>query len=878
MFFLESALKGSVIALFALFTFAHAQSLSLISDRDMALSYEKKDLSDLRKSQELPQVQVKSETKPETLDLLPAAPLAKQDTTKRDLLLFFDSPVRKAQIREPYAYSVFDQEYEIKENQVPVRRFGVNPKTRLFEFYALERSAQKDEKTEKNKRTILDNNSDMPMILRAERIQGRPEREFYLDELAEIERGQTRMSADHAIIRQDENEIELSSNADVTHMGERFKAKHMVLNADLTEGVMKNASYEIGDVKGRGRASDIHLEDEYNTTLMGSIYTTCDEADPDWYLSASTITLDKARNVGTAKSPTLYFKHVPILAAPSIWFPLSGERRSGVLPPTIGATSKSGFEIGVPYYLNLAPNYDLTLYPKYYTKRGFQLGANARYLGKNYEGETYVDYLPSDKDAHRKRYSIASKHVHHFLPGWTYQWDFNKASDDNYPDDFSNDMLRGSRVLLQHGYVTYNHEYLDMNYGASRYQILQDKKSPIAPIYDRLPYIDINAHAYDVKGFDFVTELHYTRYWLSNDKLAERPIEYRYRGSRYVAKPSIAFPIVGNSYFFKPKGSLHYTRYDLDKTEFTRGQSRELTRTIPTFSLDTGLIFDRQTSLLGPDMRQTLEPRLFYVFTPYKKQDHLPVFDSGEPTFGYTQLFSENRFVGEDRISDANNLTTAVTSRFIEQSGIERMSFTVGQRFYFDDQKVSIYRNTREQEKRNQSRSDILLMANGLITPKLAVDATLQYDQSKSRTSSANYSLQWRPADRKIFNIEYNYLRRSMDQYVNDGRVYNNNKDNKIDQINVSAQWPLSDRVYGVGMWSYSLPDSKTIESLFGIEYNANCWIGRLVAQRYVTSSSKTNTAFYFQLELKGLSKLGSNPIDKLRRGISGYRPLTSED
>lgn len=775
----------------------------------------------------------------------------------KGLNLAYQEKAQKKLMRQPQAYPLFKHEYAMN---MPLatgpRRYGNRTKTRTFDFYE-----DTEKKIVHQPRVILENDQNAPIILRAEQITGRPDREMNLDYLVEVEKGQTRLTGDHGIFRQEENEIEATGHVDITRYGDRYQADTAQFNMDTGEGTLAHAKYRLDATGGMGKAERIDLEDEDHTTVVSGTYTTCEGENPDWYLSTRTLDLDTLRGIGSAQIPVLYFKDVPILAAASLSFPLNNERKSGFLPPTIGATSKGGAEVMVPYYFNLAPNYDLTVFPKYIAKRGMQLGAKGRYLGYRYEGETYMEYLPSDYEAGRDRYAISSQHYHNFAPGWVYGWDFNKASDDDYPDDFSSSILHGdnNRLLLQNGYLSYAQTYWNITAGASRYQVLQDKELPIIPSYDRLPYIHINAQGYNVGGFDLTAHLQYTRFWLSDDNLWNRQ-----RGDRYVVKPEISFPIVSSGYFLTPKAILHYARYDLDDKYLRPDQDRTMSRAIPTFSLDSGLIFERDASFFGTDMTQTLEPRLFYVYTPYRNQNKYPVFDSGEPSFGYAQLFEENRFVGEDRIADANNLTAAVTSRFIEQTGAERMRFTIGQRYYFSDQRVALYAPI---EERNQNRSDLLLMASGLLTPKLAVDTSVQYNQSTRRTYSANYSLQWRPADKKILNVEYRYLRNSIDEYGN-----------AIDQINVSGQWPLGKRWYAVAQASYSLPENKTIESLFGVEYNADCWIGRIVAQRYVTSSTESNTAFFFQLELKGMSRIGSNPLEILRKSIPGYRPLTAYD
>ncbi|MDR1311785.1 MAG: LPS-assembly protein LptD [Burkholderiaceae bacterium] len=702
------------------------------------------------------------------------------------------------------------------------------------------------------------NDPSAPTILTAEQITGRPDREVNMDYRVEVEKGLTRLKGRHGIFRKEENEVDLLDEVDILRVNDRYRGDSATFNLDTGEGTMAKARYHFGDSGIRGTAERLDMEDSQHTRITNGTYTTCEGDNPDWYLSADTLQLDTAREIGQAKSPVLYLGNIPVLAATSISFPLSNERKSGFLPPTMGSSSRGGMEVMVPYYFNLAPNYDLTLSPRYISKRGLQMNALGRYLGNQYSGTTNVEYLPNDNDYGDTRYAISSKHQQKLSPHLSLNWDYNHVSDNQYPDDFSSKITLGQRLMTQSGNLVYSMPHLTATLGASHYEALQDKYARFMVPYDRMPFLQLQSNYYDVNGLDIGVRGYMARFWLDNKDLWQRD-----RGNRYVVQPEISLPLRSAGYFFTPKASLHYTRYDLDDTDTLNPANRKLSRSIPTFSLDGGLFFEKPFSFFGTRMKQTLEPRLFYVYTPYRDQRKYPVFDSGLPSFGYAQLFEENRFIGDDRISDSNNLAAAITTRFIEPSGAERMRFTVGQRYYFSDQRVGLY---QQDAAENKNRSDLLLIANGMVTRELAVDAAVQYNQSTRHLYSANYSFQWRAGDKKLLNAEYRYLRDVSD-------IYGSN----LDQVNVSGQWPLSKRVYAVGQLSYSLPDNKAIESLFGIEYNADCWIGRVVAQRYVTSTRMTSTSLFFQLELKGVAKIGSDPMEALRRTIPGYRSLTEK-
>jgi LPS-assembly protein len=292
---------------------------------------------------------------------------------------------------------------------------------------------------------------------------------------------------------------------------------------------------------------------------------------------------------------------------------------------------------------------------------------------------------------------------------------------------------------------------------------------------------------------------------------------------------------------------LHATRYQLENR--VAGAPSDLTRVLPTLSMDSGLVFERDAQFFGSAMTQTLEPRLFYVYTPFRDQSAYPNFDTAEADLSFAQLFSENRFVGNDRISDANQLTAALITRYIEPSGAERMRFAVGQRFYFTEQRVMLG------AVRNESRSDLLVSIYGQLTPKVSVDGNIQYSQTLHTMNRANYGARWQPAPKSVLNLQYRL-----------DRV------NRLEQIDAAAQWPFAARWYGVARINYSLPESKIAEGLLGVEYKADCWVFRMVGQRTPTATSKATSAFFFQLELNGLTRLGSNPLDALKASIPGYQ------
>jgi LPS-assembly protein len=696
---------------------------------------------------------------------------------------------------------------------------------------------------------------DAPVIVRAEEIIGRPDREIRLLRDAELIKGQTRMTADTACYRAVEDEVTASGNVNMWRFGDRYKGDSLQLNLSSGQGWVLHPEYRMALNNAQGRANRIDFINEDVAEVTDGTYSTCEGPNPDWYLKSSTLRLDTGRDVGMAGKTIVYFKGVPIIGTPAMSFSLSGARRSGWLPPSIGFGSKGSAEVMVPYYFNIAPNRDLTLFPRMIFSRGLQMGATGRYIGETaaggYMGETHVEMLLHDRIKNTDRWLLNSIHTQALAPRWSYGWNLRAASDNDYPSDFSKSISNSAeRQLLREVRTDYSAQYWSLAARVQNYQVLQDPAAAANPAlavprpYDRLPQINFHSGRYDVAGFDWAVDAEATRF--RHPDLV--------RGNRAVVVPQLSYPFVRPGYFITPKLMLNASKYDLDGTAANpAAPGTSLTRVLPTFSLDSGMVFERDSKLFGRAVTQTLEPRLFYVRTPFKDQSQFPNFDSAEAGFNFAQIFTENRFIGSDRIADANQVTAALVSRYIESNGAERLRLALGQRFYFSQQRVQLDPNA----KLNQSRSDLLLAASGRVAEDWSFDSAIQYNASKRSLFSSNYGVQWQAGPKKVVNAEYRYQR---DSFKN---------------IDVSSQWPLSLRWYGVGRVSYSLRDRKVLESLVGLEYKADCWVFRMGAQRFVTAAQTTSTPVFFQLELNGLSKLGfGNPLESFYKSIPGYTRL----
>jgi LPS-assembly protein len=592
---------------------------------------------------------------------------------------------------------------------------------------------------------------------------------------------------------------------------------------------------------GRGHAERAIFIDRDRMDLDSPLYTTCRADNYDWYIVADTMSLDQTTQIGVAHNARIIFKGVPILASPYISFPLDDSRKSGLLPPTVSVTSHNGIEYLQPYYFNIAPNYDFTLYPKIISARGLQMGGDLRYLSPSFNGDLRAEGLVNDRlDEGKTRYALST--LNNLTMGaWTGYLNYNKVSDDNYFVDYSRSIsLSSQRVLPRDIALTYNAAYWNLTVHSLRYQTLQDPAAPIVPPYEKSPEIAFHGARLDVLGgFDFNLDIDATHFM--------HP--YLAGGNRYIFNPSVAFPILRPGWFITPKLSYNLTHYD--DADQPPGVQTAFTRSLPTGTIDSGLVFERDTELFGRQLLQTLEPRLYYVRTPYRNQDALPNYDSGITDFNFAQLFSPNSFGGSDRIADANQLTAAVSTRFINpENGAEIFRASLGQRYYFQQQRVTLPGGTPIAS----SRSDVLAEVEGQVLRDLSVDAGVQYSPATNGVIRSNFGVSYRPEATKVINAEYRY------------------QQGALEQVDLSAQWPIYGNFYGVGRVNYSTRDRKPIEALAGFEYGACCWVVRMFASRYVTGLQTATSTLFLQLELNGLARLGSNPLESLKRNVPGYQ------
>jgi LPS-assembly protein len=702
---------------------------------------------------------------------------------------------------------------------------------------------------------------DAPTVVESEQISGRPDRELRLQREVEVTRGQTVINSDQAYYDIVDDRVEADGNVRVLRAGDRFNGNSLKLKLDTGIGYMNSIVYRLLKRNAQGRAERIDFESEDVATISNGVYTTCNGPDPDWYLKASTLTLDDGAGIGRARNAVLIFKGVPLAGTPRISFPLGESRKSGFLAPTFTTSTTTGLQLTTPYYWDIAPNRDLTLFPRYMSTRGLMLGADARYLEREYAGETRFEFMNDSNYGNQLRYALSMRHNHNLYPGLGLEVDYNRVSDDEYTRHFpfSHVFDRpgvNRRLLRQTAIVSYASDGpWSGTLQLADFQALQDPAAPIRVPYARLPQINLNYSDFSDTGLSLTVGSQYTNF--------SHPTAVQ--GDRIVINPRLSYNYLRTQgYFLIPSVSAHGTLYNLNQMGSPVASTMTApNRFVPSLSLDSGLVFERDASFFGRSSIQTLEPRAYYSYTPYVEQNGglYPNFDSTIADISYGMIFRENRFIGNDRIGDANQLTLAMTSRYLETDGAERLRMAIAQRFNFDQQRVGLGNDLASS---SGEKSDVLLLTTGRVNRETRLDANFQYNQERGEINRINMGVYWQPEPLKLLNLQYRKDSRNLADIPN----------TKYEFIDVSGQWPIAERWYGVGRINYWIDENRIGQSLYGVEHQADCWIFRLVSQRVPTASGVVNNTTFVQLEFNGLSSLGSNPMRALRFNIPGYQSL----
>ena len=656
-----------------------------------------------------------------------------------------------------------------------------------------------------------------------------------------VHRNTTRLSSDEVHYKSAAETIDTIGNLQVWGQGVYVTGTRgqMVLPEDVT--IVEDAEYRVLDAHAHGRASRVILSDSDILKATDATYTTCTPAQQDWILEADRVHLDKGKDQGTARNVWVVFKGMPIFYSPYLSFPLSDARKSGFLAPSVGVSSATGVEATVPYYFNIAPNLDATIASRVMSERGVQLQGEFRYLFPWGQGTLAGEVLPHDLERGEARGGVSFAHYGNFAPRWHTDMRFDWVSDKEYFEDLGTSLTIASRTFLeQRADAAYSGDWLYLLTRAQNFQTLDGSIPGTSRPYKRLPQIYASTHFLERNlrpTFNATSEIvHFDR----RDSVT---------GVRWDLRPHVTFPYRTAAGFVVPKASVRYTGYALDGR--APGLNQGPSRVVPTFSLDSGLFFERQLNIASRPLLQTLEPRVYYLFTPFSRQDDLPVFDTGEFTFSFAQLFREDRFSGADRVGDAHQVTLALTTRFLQEgTGAEFLRASIGQIRYFRDRKVTLPGAMRDTSR----DSDLVAEVTANLDERWRVAAGVQWDTGERRTDRNTIAVRYQPDSRRVINAAYRFVR------------------DQVEQTDVSVAWPLGRHWRAVGRWNYSLDAQTTLETFAGVEYESCCWGLRVVARRYLSSlGGEHNSGIFLQLVLKGLTEFGGAG-DFLTRSIPGYR------
>jgi LPS-assembly protein len=654
--------------------------------------------------------------------------------------------------------------------------------------------------------------------------------------------GAQRLDADSITYNTNDGAVDAQGNLHYSRPGLLVNGDHGRLFPDEKRGTLYEADYALPERHGRGQADVIHLLDAHHEQLDKASYTTCPPGNTDWLLSARQVDLDTEDGMGVAHHARMNLKGVPVLYTPYISFPIDDRRRSGFLIPKIGTSQETGLDVSIPYYWNIAPNYDATLMPRIMSDRGVMMNMEFRYLHRKDRGIFRAEYLPSDNKYNNKSRSLVSfEDTGRPMPHLATRIKASDVSDKDYFTDLGNTLVQTSQSFLRReAQATYYGNRWLLDTRVLNFQTVDPTVAVVNRPYMELPRVRFSAApAQRLLGLQFNVDSEITQF--EKDKSVT--------GTRVDMLPQLSLPFERASYYIKPSAGLRHTFYQLN--DQASGDPKSPQRTTAVADIDAGMFFDRNFQWGESAYMQTLEPRLYYLYVPYKKQEDIPVFDTGNYDFNFWQLFQENRFSGPDRMGDANQLAVALTTRVLDpESGVQRLRASLGQLFYFRDRKVTL----PDQPVVSDNTSDLIGEFGMAISREWNAATEIQWDPNASRTDRGDVLLQYRADKRQLVNLSYRYRRAT------------------LKQTDVSFLWPLGNVWHLVGRWNYSLEDSTTLETLAGFGYESCCWAIQLVGRSYVNNVNGDRTnGVYAQVELKGLTGIGSQVDNLLERDILGY-------
>ncbi len=647
--------------------------------------------------------------------------------------------------------------------------------------------------------------------------------------------------SDHLIYRSDQKTI--TASGDLFYESPDLLIRGQEGSFDLSShlGQVKQGQYAFRHQPGRGDARTATMTGPQVSVLDDASYTTCPPGNEDWLLRFSSVTLDHHEGVGHARNVRLSFMGVPFLYTPFMSFPIDDRRKTGLLTPSYRLSSEGGGELTIPYYINLAANYDLTLKPRNMTRRGLLIGSEFRYLLTHGQGTLNLEYLPDDRVFGNDRGLVNWQHFDQLTQRLQARIDYNQISDDQYLDELGNNLSTTSIThLQQQAELLYSTTGWLARARIQSFQTIDASIPKASRPYQVLPSLSLTSHLpLKENRLNLALQAEHSNFQRTD----------RVSGHRLDLQPSLLLPLRSSAFSFDSKLVLHHTRYSLN--DLNSGGARP-ERTLPQLSLDGQMFLERPLRWHDHELIQTLEPRLFYLYTPYRDQTALPIFDTSIVDLNFSQLFRNNRFNGRDRVGDANQVTVAITSRLQEASSAREWArFELGQIIYFDDRRVTLPGQAVETASTSAITGNAILRVPGQMT----VNADARWEPRLNKFDKGAVRLQYAPAKHSLLNLSYRYRLET------------------LGQTDISFLWPLNRQWRILGRWNRSLRHDQDLETLAGIEYDNCCWKLQLLQRRYVNDINSTaNKTWFIQLTLKGLTALGNKVDPVLEHAILGYR------
>ena len=646
-----------------------------------------------------------------------------------------------------------------------------------------------------------------------------------------------------------------------------------------------------------GHAKHISRDKKGNYTLEQASYTTCPPLVDAWQLNAKRLIIDRQKEIAIVYGGYLRLHGVPLAYLPYYNFPIGKQRRSGFLFPSLTYSHNNGVHFSLPYYWNMAPNYDSIVTPQFYSRRGFMLGDNFRYLSKHHQGHVQASWMPVDRafktfkqdyslsnPTHTQRFAVQWENTSHLTDHWSSYIHYETVSDDYYLQDFGSNLITSTDNQLPHiAHLSYTAPHWYFQGGVEAYKTLHPvNQSTTSDTYSRLPQLLLSNNE-RIGNLDWNIDSEFDNFIWSGDDDSSHP-----EGIRLLTNPSLSHTFYSPATYFTPSAQLSLTHYNLSHQ--LTGLPSTIDRAVPLLSFDTATTFERNTSVFKHAYRQTLQPRLYYLFAPYVNQNQIPNFDTSYTTFTYDQLFRNNRFSGSDRIGDANQVALGVSTHYFDQkTRQERLSASIGQLYYLKKRGVQLCQitsvgtictddasTTSGYTSSTAFLSPIVATSTLHITPHISGIANLAWDTSTHAVNNSDVNLHYQASDNRILDLGYSFLRNGDNITLEDGST----SYAPLQQISLTYAWPLSSHWSSLGSWSYNLSHRYPMSYALGLQYESCCWALRLLGRKHYTSLDTDNgpvfsKGVYIQFLLKGLGSLANaNALGAMSGSLAGYRDI----